>query len=207
VVARRRRSPRGEGANVGAEILLAAEKLLIDTANAEAVSIRAVADAVGVTAPTIYRHFADKDALIHAVCSMGFQRFDAILQAAMAKATDPLDAILRCGDAYVRFGLDNPGHYRVLFMDAFEDHVPTSWDADDPGMNAFRGLVAVCQQCIDAGYSTIPDAIEMAVLIWSLVHGFVSLRIAKSALPWPDVGRQYEQLSRVLVNGISGTSS
>jgi AcrR family transcriptional regulator len=61
---RRPRLPRGEGRRLRGEIMAAAERLLIDTGSQEAVSIRAVADAVGVTPPSIYRHFADKSELI-----------------------------------------------------------------------------------------------------------------------------------------------
>ena len=66
----RARLPRGEGALLREEILRATDELLIETASEEAVSIRAVAAKVGVTAPSIYRHFEDKDALMFAVCEL-----------------------------------------------------------------------------------------------------------------------------------------
>ena len=64
---RRPRLPKGEGRQLRDEILVATERLLLETGSAQAVSIRAVADAVGVTPPSIYRHFADKTALIFEV--------------------------------------------------------------------------------------------------------------------------------------------
>jgi len=67
-VGRRRRAPRGQGRKLREEILAAAERLLRETGDQEAVSIRAVADAVGVTPPSIYLHFADKTDLIFAIC-------------------------------------------------------------------------------------------------------------------------------------------
>lgn len=66
---RRRRAPRGSGVYLRDEILDAATQLLLDTGHAKAVSIRAVAQRVGVTPPSIYLHFADKDALLDAVCA------------------------------------------------------------------------------------------------------------------------------------------
>ena len=63
----RRRASRGAGEQLRGEIVTAAKQLLADSASADAVSIRAVADAVGVTPPSIYLHFADKDALLAAV--------------------------------------------------------------------------------------------------------------------------------------------
>ena len=61
---RRTRARRGEGERLREEILDAAERLLIETGNRDAVSIRAVAEAVGVTPPSIYLHFADKTELL-----------------------------------------------------------------------------------------------------------------------------------------------
>ena len=68
---RRRRAPRGSGDLLRDEILDAATQLLLDTGHAKAVSIRSVAERVGVTPPSIYLHFQDKDALLDAVCARG----------------------------------------------------------------------------------------------------------------------------------------
>src|SRR5690554_5697959 len=71
----RPRARRGEGDRLRTEILEAAEGLLMETASEDAVSIRAVAQAVGVSPPSIYRHFADKDMLLLEVCRHSFNRF------------------------------------------------------------------------------------------------------------------------------------
>src|SRR5262245_26455064 len=85
----RHRARRGEGDRLRGEILAAAEALLVETANESAVSIRAIADRVGVTPPSIYRHFADKDALLQEVCREVFLRLDDTLEKAASAATDP----------------------------------------------------------------------------------------------------------------------
>ena len=64
---RRRRAPRGSGDQLREEILDATTELLLKTGEAKAVSIRAVSQLVGVTPPSIYLHFADKDALLEGV--------------------------------------------------------------------------------------------------------------------------------------------
>jgi len=66
---RRRRAPRGSGDQLRDEILGAATDLLLETGDEKAVSIRSVSQRVGVTSPSIYLHFADKDALLDAVCA------------------------------------------------------------------------------------------------------------------------------------------
>ncbi len=65
-----------------ADLLAATERLMIETGSAEAVSIRAIADAVGVTPPSIYLHFPDKDSLILAVCERHFEAFDSVIEEA-----------------------------------------------------------------------------------------------------------------------------
>src|SRR4051812_49659681 len=81
----RRRASRGSGEQLRAEIVAATKDLLAGGASAESVSIRAVADAVGVTSPSIYLHFADKDALIEAVVADVFHALDAAMLAAAAE--------------------------------------------------------------------------------------------------------------------------
>src|SRR5581483_12470957 len=71
-VAHRKRAARGQGQLLREEIIAAAERLLIERGSEDAVSIRAIADAVGVTPPSIYMHFADKDELFMAVCEARF---------------------------------------------------------------------------------------------------------------------------------------
>ena len=65
----RRRSPRGSGDRLAGEIVDAAIELLIDAGDDSAVSIRSIAARVGVTPPSIYLHFADKQELLDAVWS------------------------------------------------------------------------------------------------------------------------------------------
>ena len=125
--AARVRARRGEGELLHAEIVAATARLLAETGDESAVSIRAIADAVGVTPPSIYLHFPDKTALLFAVCEDRFRALDLTLEEAAAGATDPLDELHRRGSAYVHFGLENPEHYRILFMNRDE---PTSFSEE-----------------------------------------------------------------------------
>src|SRR5262245_16481485 len=87
---RRSRAPKGEGPRLRDEILDACERLLLATGSAQAVSIRAVADAVGVTPPSIYRHFADKTTLIFEVCQRHFNTLDKRIDDAVSGIDDPV---------------------------------------------------------------------------------------------------------------------
>ena len=106
---------RGEGARLRGELIDAASRLLAELGDAERLSVRAVARAAGVTAPSTYRHFPDKRSLVRAVVEERFRDFDRVLDQAQAGSSDPFDALKRRCRAYLRFAREHPGHYRVLF--------------------------------------------------------------------------------------------
>lgn len=203
----RTRARRGEGALLRQEILAAADELLSETASDEAVSIRAIAERVGVTPPSIYRHFADKDELLFHVCERSFATLDRLMEESAAGAGDPFEALLRRGITYVRFGLDHPEHYRLLFMHHKHDHVSTR--VDDrveieevvQGSRAFNHLVDAADAILVAARRhrrrDLPSAFELALQIWTMVHGITSLRITTD-FPWPSVEEQVRQLTDVL---------
>jgi AcrR family transcriptional regulator len=185
--ARRPRARKGVGAALRNEILAATERLLLETGSAEAVSIRAVADRVGVTPPSIYRHFADKNDLIFEVCAGHFAALDEFLARAVEGVDDPVDRLRAMGLAYIRFGLDNPEPYRMLFMTRADD-TPDAYKAVVLGDNAaFEQVRGCAQECIDAGRFRpgFTDAYRLAIGFWARVHGLTSLLIAKPQFPWP----------------------
>jgi len=182
---RRRRAPRGQGERLREEILAAAERLLIETGDQEAVSIRAVADAVGVTPPSIYLHFADKTELIFAICAKHFAELDRVLEEAAAGAADPLESLRLRGRAYVRFGVDHPEEYRILFMTR-PAATPEDWDEARVMESAsFHHLVQAVQAAIDAGAIGAVDPLTVSFGLWASVHGLTSLLVAKPAMLGP----------------------
>src|SRR5215471_21688762 len=97
-------------------ILDAAEELL--AAGGEAgLSIRELCARAGVTPPTIYHHFGDKQALVDRVIDECFAEFDATL-AQRTLPADPVEALRLAFDNYVEYGLAHPTHYRVMFQRA-----------------------------------------------------------------------------------------
>jgi AcrR family transcriptional regulator len=179
----RRRAPRGQGEQLRGELLTAAMDLLAETGDEAAVSLRAVAQRVGVSVPSIYLHFADKKALLDAVCQQVFVALHARLQEADADADDPFDALRRQGNAYVHFALENPEHYRIVMM---TEHAPAPESVD--GLiagDAFGYLVASVRRCLEIGIFE-GDADEIALGLWAAAHGVAALLIAKPYFPWPE---------------------
>jgi AcrR family transcriptional regulator len=198
----RPRSRRGEGETLRDDVLDATERLLIDTGRADAVSIRAIAEAVGVTPPSIYLHFPDKESLIFAVCERHFETFDTVIERAGASTDDPVESLRRRGRAYVRFGLENPEPYRILFM------TRTGGDRQrdaliGAGARAFQHLVDAVQRCIDAGAFRRIDPVLAATGLWMAVHGVTSALVSMPGFPWPDVEALVDHISDIQNRGLS----
>jgi AcrR family transcriptional regulator len=183
----RRRAKRGQGELLRADILAAAEQLLIKTGDQGAVSIRAIADAAGVTPPSIYLHFADKTELLGAVCEARFADLSRHMQEATQGIADPLEVLWAIGQSYVRFGLENPEHYRIMFMTRpLAEGLPLD---RLPGLTAFGYVVEAVARCMDAGGIAAGDPFLVATNLWTAVHGVTSLLIARPDFPWPDFDR------------------
>lgn len=201
---RRPRARKGEGPRLRDEILDATEKLLLQLGSSEAVSIRMVADAVGVTAPSIYRHFPDKDTLIYEVCNRHFVELDAEIAAAVAGIDDPVENLAAQGRAYLDFGIANPEPYRVMFMTRPEIapvERQQNWLKDS---TTFLGLLEVVQRCIDAGRLRPghDDPFKVAVGMWARVHGLTSLMVSKPFLFADDRDVFLDQYMDTCLHGI-----
>jgi AcrR family transcriptional regulator len=203
--ARRRRARKGEGDQLRDEILTAAAELLLATGSEEEVSIRAVADAVGVTPPSIYRHFEDKAQLLYSVCLASYGGLADDIEAAVVDG-DPMATLRAQARAYVRYGVDHPEHYRLMFMTQ-EDKAPVDLleQMTEPG-SAFALLLSTVEDLIDAGLVRpgLADhgAAAVGTHLWSVVHGITALLITKPALPWGDLDAVVDQQLDLVEHGI-----
>ncbi|MBV9516045.1 MAG: TetR/AcrR family transcriptional regulator [Mycobacteriaceae bacterium] len=203
---RRRRAPRGAGDLLRDEIMDAATELLLETGHAKSVSIRSVAERVGVTPPSIYLHFKDKDALLDAVCARYFEKLDEEMQRAATGQTTALDVLSALGRAYVRFALQTPELYRIATM---SEGRPDS-DVDVTlNSSAFAHMRAGVQAMMDEGIYARDDPTRVALELWTAAHGVAALLIAKPYLPWGDVEVFTDRVLRAvccgqIVSGIIG---
>ena len=144
-------SPRAQ------EIVASAREVLED-AGPSGLSMRALADRLGIRAPSIYKHLADKQALENAVISAGFEEFAAALEAAQAE-DDPLGAFAA---AYRRFATEHPHLYRLM-----TEH-PLQRDALVPGAEDR----ASAHVLVAAGGDP-----ALARALWGLAHGLTILEL------------------------------
>jgi AcrR family transcriptional regulator len=189
-------------------VLRAAMDLLTESGDEEAMSLRAVAQRVGVSVPSIYLHFADKQALLDAVCEEVFAALDARMQEAAREGTDVFDGLRLQGIAYVQFAVANPEHYRIVLMrkhgsagDGKAGHHADLMMAS----SAFEHFVASVQACVEAGVLE-GEADALALRLWAAAHGVAALLVAKPYFPWPPLEDYIEQVVRMAGLGIALSS-
>jgi AcrR family transcriptional regulator len=138
-------------------------------------SLRKAARLAGVTHSAPYAHFTDKQALIAAISTNGYEKIhDRIMQVMQNYPEDPLRQLIETAWIYVQFGFEEPDHFKVTFSASVEREreYPALVEISAKTFNEIRQLIIRCQAAglIDKGE---PDL--AAVTIWGLVHGFVNL--------------------------------
>ncbi|MDO1585420.1 TetR/AcrR family transcriptional regulator [Rhizobium oryzicola] len=131
--------------------------------------MREIARRVGVAAPSAYHHFPKLDAIALALAEEGFAELAARLETAPTNAKGQLSGV---GLAYVRFALDNPGLYRLMFGDGLK--------TSSTEHHALRILRERTYERVKTGLRARlrEEQVETAALfLWSLVHGLALLMI------------------------------
>jgi AcrR family transcriptional regulator len=113
--AKRKGNPRGSGDRLRRELIDATDHLIEVRGDASALSLRAIAEHVGIATTSIYLHFADLTELKLAVAQRGFIEFAAARDQAAAGIADPMDALTARCLAYIDHAAAHPGRYRLMF--------------------------------------------------------------------------------------------
>ncbi len=140
-----------------------------------ALSLRKVAQKAGVSHAAPYAHFTDKQALIAAISTEGYKKlYEQIARAAEQYRSDPVRRFVEASWAYVQFALDEPDQFKVTLsgMIEKEQDYPAFVETARQTFSLVTDIVAQCQQ---AGILRNGAADLVAVSVWALIHGFVSL--------------------------------
>ena len=142
----------------------------------EGVTLREIGARLGVSRTALYRHFADKRALLSAVAAEGFRTLREQLVAAWESGERGMAGFEAMGVAYVQFAVANPTHFRVMFS-RYIDREPRDPDLANEGAGAFVALVNAVAALQRAGQLRADDTELMARHIWAVVHGVANLAI------------------------------
>ena len=172
---RHRRSEQKEA--LRQQILAAAAELFLEHGY-DGFSMRQLAEQIGYSAATLYLYFRNKDDLLFTVVDDSFARFERSMAEAMAAERTPWAQLVRLGEAYVLFGLQNPAHYQMMFLwrvDFLLQARPGEQHARLDVFDVFRHAV---QAAMDAGQLKAGDVQSISDTLWAHLHGMVTLAIA-----------------------------
>ena len=197
---------RGEGGRLREDILRGAAELLDQTGQEQAVTLRAVARQIGISAPSIYGHFPNRESLLLATVQQAFAELTEQLQGAqVAAGNDPALRLRAVGAAYLDFARLRPQRYRVMFggawdtTDAVQAGAVSHAEAVALGQDALTVIVEAVQACADAGDSASTDPFGDAVTLWVALHGLAHQRAVIPNFPWPEgvADRLVERLAQL----------
>lgn len=184
----------------------------------EATSMRRIAAKAGVTATLLYKHFADKDALLFALGEVFFQKLaDDLDQTGAMNERDPVARLRLQMRAYVRCGIANPREYHLTFMTAlpglrrdakmkhFRERARRG-DVIHPdeitlGMMCFARLEQAVADVIDAKLTRIKDVAALSECVWASGHGLVSLIITHRDFGFTETDRLVDTSIDLLLHG------
>ena len=180
-----------ERQDLRARIMDAARRLFAAEGYA-AVSMRRIADAIEYSPTAIYLHFRDKDALIRQICSDDFRRL-AAATTSFGSVADPVERLRQLGRFYVRFAVEHPNHYKLMFMTE-QPGGDVELSADDlaakgnPDRDGYALLLHTVTEAMAAGRfrPSLADPRLAAQTIWAAVHGVASLQIVMGHDAWVD---------------------
>ena len=181
---------RGEGERLRQEILDAATRILEETGREDALSLRGVAREVGISAPSVYRHFKDKGDLVSTVLDAAYRTLAVAMseadESAAAAGADPWARVRATVTAYRRFAIDKPRRYRLMFSLEYEpERRPSAGHPIDTVLQAWTDTADA--YLTEAAPGRRAEAQDLGIHLWTALHGqFVLWR----TLPSPVAGSE-----------------
>ncbi|MDN2580824.1 TetR/AcrR family transcriptional regulator [Aquibium sp. ELW1220] len=155
---------------------------LIAERNGVAFSLRELGGAVGVSHASVYRHFADKAALLEALTVRGFDLLHAYQQEEISLAgDDAVDRLHALSDAYIRFARENPGAFWLMFGSR-EESASSAKERERINEEALRTLIEVIVRCQDEGVIVPGDPRRIAGYLIMAPHGYACYSVRDLAM-------------------------
>lgn len=188
------------------EAILEAARDLLAKGGIRGLSMRMLAERVGVSATAIYHYFEGKQDLVDRIVRTGFERFGDYLERGMAAhPKGSLQRIRALGDAYLRFALENQAYFRVIFS-IQPQHERSMRDLPEGG--GYHLLRQSVVDAMEAGTIRRADPDLMSLYLWSSVHGLVTLMLSCTEPPCQGAcvpmspAELYDAFGPLIVDGI-----
>lgn len=196
------RKPKGQGGERREEILAAALKLFGEF-GVYGVSTRQIAEAAGISQPTLYAYFATKGDIAGELHGRAFQLLTQQMNRQSEPSMDTADGFADSLRPYVDFGLAHPDAYRIAFM--LEGSIEWKESRKDLTLPAHTCYGILENRIIDLharGLTVDVDPETLSQNIWAGMHGLVSLLIARPGFPWSELEHLIESHLQMLARGV-----
>lgn len=164
--------------------LVAAAHAIVKDEGYESLTIRKLADRVGLATMSVYSYFADKQAILMALAEDSFE--ELARRSERRRTEDPLQTLKAGLEEYVSFAIENPNEYRTIFMTPqIHDNAPEKFEELEASNPAFQSMLKAIRGCIEIGKLS-GDARAIATILWTVTHGAVSLVLTFPLYPFGD---------------------
>lgn len=192
------RKAKGDGHLRRAEILEAAERIFV-AEGYDGATIRKIADEVGVSSTALYMHFADKACILHEIVEGTLSQLLASNTEIAAKPLDPVVRTRMILDAYMRWGLEHPNAYQLVYCSRGPvSSDPTPERTSDLSSQCYEAFSGVVREVAASGRLRTGSADSAAQALWMACHGVVALIISRPTFEWTD----HEELMRITLDGM-----
>ena len=158
-------------------------RAILDDEGLDALTMRRIAERLGIRAPSLYKHFPDKEALEAAIISAAFEEQAAVFERAVEEGDEPLAAL---GAAYRRFALAHPHLYRLMTDRELRRDLLAAGVEDRAGLTIYRA----------AGEDT-----DRARAAWAFAHGMAMLELTNRFPPGADIDAAWHEGIRAFRDG------
>jgi len=161
------------------------------------VSLRKIAEKIEYSPGSIYSYFKDKGEIIHAIHTEGFEKLYAF-QRTLDVIKNPLEKLTKMGELYMKFAMDNPDYYDLMFIAkgvAAKIYEKQEWDV---GQRSYDYLRETVKQCIEQELIIDSDIDAATFAMWGLVHGMASLIIRGRCAMMPE-----EQIAQIVKGSLN----
>jgi AcrR family transcriptional regulator len=199
----RGRKRKGEGVQRRAEILDAAKQLFVEEGYA-ATTIRRIAAKLGVSSTALYVYFPDKDAILVEICDATFAGLIVELEEVRRESADPLSALAKSLERYIRFGLDHSNEYELTFVTRRSKELQKlKAENENLGMQAFARFYDCVDAVVRAGLTNDSDTRRLTQQLWAAAHGLVVLLLLRAEFSWTERDSLIRGHVAMLVYGVT----
>lgn len=194
--------------------ILAAARELFVRHGYEAITLRKVAESIEYSPANIYKYFRDKDDMVRALCRQDMAALMADFHPT-ARQLPPLERLRALCLRYVDMGLEQPNHYRLMFMTPLLSGIgaaPRDPSVEpEPEPDAYRLFVSLVEACLgERPDARRPgDAHWIAQTVWAGLHGVIALHIAlgtEASVTWHPVRERAGFMCDLLLQTLFGTA-